>query len=69
MLQGVDYDVAAWSRSDAYLTLLPAINTPGKIELLDNSRLIAAMVIRKPGAKAHHLEPSLERQLACERFG
>jgi hypothetical protein len=43
MLQGVDYDVAAWTRSDAYLTLLPALNTPGKIELLDNPRLLAQL--------------------------
>jgi hypothetical protein len=39
----INYDVAPWTRSDAYLTLLPALNTPGRIELLDNQRLVAQL--------------------------
>ena len=42
-IRGVDYQIAAYSRSEAYLGLLPAINTPGRIELLDNRRLISQL--------------------------
>ncbi|MBW7964957.1 hypothetical protein [Bradyrhizobium sp. BR 10261] len=41
-VHGVTYEVAALSRSDAYLTLLPAINS-GRVELLDQSRMIAQL--------------------------
>lgn len=41
--QQIEYEVAALSRSEAYLTLLPAINTPGRIELLDDRRLISQL--------------------------
>ena len=41
--QGVEYELAGLSRSDAYLTLLPAVNTPGRIELIDNRRLISQL--------------------------
>jgi hypothetical protein len=40
---GIEYILSSMSRSDAYLTLLPAINTPGSIELLDNPRLISQL--------------------------
>ncbi len=42
-LKGIEYQLAAFSRSEAYLALLPSLNTPGKIELLDNTRLIAQL--------------------------
>ena len=38
----VDYQIAANTRSEAYLTLLPAINS-GKIELLENKRMISQL--------------------------
>jgi hypothetical protein len=38
----VEYLVAEQTRSEAYLTLLPAINS-GKVELLDNKRMIAQL--------------------------
>jgi hypothetical protein len=38
--QHIEYELSALTRSEAYLTLLPAINTPGRIELLDDRRLI-----------------------------
>jgi hypothetical protein len=41
-VRGIEYKLAALSRSDAYLTLLPSINS-GKIELLDNKRLIGQL--------------------------
>ena len=41
--QRIEYELAGLSRSEAYLTLLPAINTPGRIELLDNRRLISQL--------------------------
>ena len=41
--QRIEYELAGRSRSEAYLTLLPAINTPGRIELLDNRRLISQL--------------------------
>jgi hypothetical protein len=40
--RGVEYHLAEWNRSEAYLTLLPALNS-GRIELLDNRRLIAQL--------------------------
>ncbi|MBR0937301.1 hypothetical protein [Bradyrhizobium jicamae] len=40
---GIDYQLAGKSRSDLYLTLLPALNTPGRIELLDHKRLTAQL--------------------------
>ena len=39
----IEYELAGLSRSEAYLTLLPAINTPGRIELLDNRRLVSQL--------------------------
>jgi len=42
-LKGIGYRIAAHSRSEAYLTMLPAINTPGRIELLDHLRLISQL--------------------------
>jgi hypothetical protein len=41
-VNGVTYDLTSMSRSDAYLTLLPAINS-GRVELLDNRRLISQL--------------------------
>ena len=38
----IEYQLADLTRSDAYLTMLPAINS-GKIELLDNRRLISQL--------------------------
>jgi hypothetical protein len=40
---GIEYVTAPMTRSDYYLTLLPALNTPGRIELLDNRRLISQL--------------------------
>jgi hypothetical protein len=42
-VHGIEYEIASMPRSDAYLTLLPALNTPGQIELLDNPRLISQL--------------------------
>jgi len=41
-VNGFEYRVADLTRSEAYLTMLPAINS-GKIKLLDNPRLIAQL--------------------------
>jgi hypothetical protein len=41
-LQRIEYQLADVTRSEAYLTMLPAINS-GKIELLDNRRMIAQL--------------------------
>ncbi|MET4483032.1 hypothetical protein [Bradyrhizobium sp. F1.13.3] len=41
-VNGITYEVANLSRSDAYLTMLPAVNS-ARIELLDHSRLIAQL--------------------------
>lgn len=41
-VHGVTYQVASLSRSDAYLTLLPAINS-GRVELLDQPRMIGQL--------------------------
>ena len=41
--QRIEYQTADQTRSEAYLTLLPAINS-GKIELLDDRRLISQLV-------------------------
>jgi hypothetical protein len=39
---GIEYQLADMTRSEAYLTMLPAINS-GKIELLDDRRLISQL--------------------------
>jgi hypothetical protein len=41
--QRIEYVLADQTRSEAYLTLLPAINS-GKIDLLDNGRLISQLI-------------------------
>ena len=41
--QRIEYELAGLSRSEAYLLLLPAMNTPGRIELLDNRRLVSQL--------------------------
>jgi hypothetical protein len=41
-LQGIEYQLSEWTRSEAYLTLLPALNS-SRIELLDNRRLISQL--------------------------
>jgi hypothetical protein len=41
-LQRIEYQLADVTRSEAYLTMLPAINS-GKVELLDNRRLISQL--------------------------
>ncbi len=41
-VRGVQYDVASLTRSEAYLALLPQINS-GKVELLDHQRMIAQL--------------------------
>jgi hypothetical protein len=40
---GITYELSEVTRSDAYLTLLPHLNTPGRVELLDNRRLISQL--------------------------
>ena len=40
--QRIEYQIADLTRSEAYLTMLPAINS-GKIELLDDRRLISQL--------------------------
>jgi hypothetical protein len=40
-VHGIEYVTAPVTRSDYYLTLLPALNTPGRIELVDDRRLIS----------------------------
>ena len=42
-VHGLEYQLASMTRSDLYLTLLPALNTPGRIELLDERRLISQL--------------------------
>jgi hypothetical protein len=42
-VHGIEYVIAPMTRSDTYLHLLPALNTPGKIELVDNRRLISQL--------------------------
>jgi hypothetical protein len=42
-VHGIEYEIAPMSRSDTYLHLLPALNTPGRIELLDQKRLISQL--------------------------
>src|SRR5262249_41890960 len=42
-VHGLEYRLADISRSDLYLTLLPSINTPGQVELLDNKRMISQL--------------------------
>ena len=39
---GIEYQLSSMTRSEAYLTMLPAINS-GKIELLDNLRLVSQL--------------------------
>jgi hypothetical protein len=39
---GIDYQLSDHTRSEAYLTLLPAINS-GKVELLDQARMISQL--------------------------
>lgn len=41
-VHGVTYQVSSLSRSDAYLTMLPAINS-GRVELLDQPRMITQL--------------------------
>jgi hypothetical protein len=41
-IHGIEYAIAAHSRSEAYLTLLPALNS-ARVELLDNQRLISQL--------------------------
>ena len=42
-IHGIEYHLARMSRSDFYLTILPALNTPGRIELLDQPRLVSQL--------------------------
>jgi hypothetical protein len=42
-MHGISYELAGMTRSEAYLTLLPALNTPQRIELLDNRRLVSQL--------------------------
>lgn len=41
-VHGIDYNVAAWTRSEAYLDMLPLINS-SRVELLDNRRLVSQL--------------------------
>ncbi len=38
---GIVYDVSELSKSEIYLEMLPLLNTPGRVEILDHPRLLA----------------------------
>jgi hypothetical protein len=42
-VHGITYELASLTRSDLYLTLLPALNSPGRIELLDHKRVVSQL--------------------------